>query len=178
MFTQNQTKRREKTKKSQNKLGAFDDPGPHLRLTSLSGGRNLSGGVSRRVYLSVVTVGYHACGKSSGITTYYQTRQLSSSKKFGRRLVSIEVLRRAPKLYGPSIFRLSTSNAKMGSLRCRPSWAIYVGRLAGLSKLNARLGSLRCRPSWALYVRRLAMLSTSNARLGSLHCRHRWALYV
>ncbi|KAL2456328.1 hypothetical protein Fot_56926 [Forsythia ovata] len=47
-------------------------------------------GVSRREYLSVVTVGYHACGKSSGITSYFQTGQLSSSRKVGRRLVSIE----------------------------------------------------------------------------------------
>ncbi|KAL2545022.1 hypothetical protein Fot_14255 [Forsythia ovata] len=91
------------------------------------------GGVSGREYLSVVTVGYQAREKSSGITTYFQTGQLSSSRKIGRRFVSIKVLRRAPNFVVPQ---------SLGSLRQTPSWALYVGRLAGLSTLDARLGSL------------------------------------
>ncbi|KAL2558922.1 Uncharacterized protein Fot_03661 [Forsythia ovata] len=77
------------------------------------------GGVSGREYLSVLTVGYHACGKSLGIPTYFQTGQLGSSKKVGRSLMSIEVLRRA------SNFRvlqlgLFTLDPRLGSLHWNP----------------------------------------------------------
>ncbi|KAL2508266.1 hypothetical protein Fot_31913 [Forsythia ovata] len=75
------------------------------------------GRVSGPEYLSVVTVGYHVCGKSSGITTYFQTGQLSSSRKV------VDTLCRSKYYVEPPTF---------WSLNI---WALCVKCQAGLSTL-------------------------------------------